>query len=152
MHLSLNGKRAVVCGSTSGVGLAIVIALADAGAEVVVNGRCQERVDAALRAVRERLPRARIIGIAADLDDAQGLRTLIERVPHTDILVDTLGLGVPLWRDYAVGMAERRWGRVVLRAGGERLAAAGVSVHPLPWGAADAVAAQVVALARSEVG
>ncbi len=152
MHLSLNGKRAVVCGSTSGAGLAIAIALADAGAEVVVNGRCQERVDAALRAVRERLPRARIIGIAADLANAQGLRTLIERVPHTDILVDTLGLGVPLWRDYAAGMAERRWGRVILRAGGERLAATGVSVHPLPRGVAETVASQVVALACEGAG
>ncbi|WP_313431731.1 SDR family NAD(P)-dependent oxidoreductase, partial [Pseudomonas sp.] len=67
MHISLNGKRAIVSGSTAGIGLAIAIGLAEAGAEVVLNGRTQARVDEALKMVRERLPQARIIGIAADL-------------------------------------------------------------------------------------
>ncbi|MFV7435421.1 SDR family NAD(P)-dependent oxidoreductase, partial [Pseudomonas shirazica] len=56
MHISLNGKRAIVSGSTAGIGLAIAIGLAEAGAEVVLNGRTQARVEEALKVVRERLP------------------------------------------------------------------------------------------------
>ena len=137
MHISLNGKRAIVSGSTAGIGLAIAIGLAEAGAEVVLNGRTQSRVDEALNAVRERLPQARIIGIAADLGTQEGAQKLFDQVPHTDILVNNLGIFEPkpffeiededwqrffdvnvlsavrLSRHYARGMAERKWGRVV---------------------------------------
>lgn len=149
MHLALNGKRAVVCGATSGVGLAIAIGLAGAGVEVVLNGRSQAAVDAALRAVREQLPKARIIGIALDLVTEGGAWALIERVPHTDILVDTLGVGDALWRHYAVGMAERCWGQVILPADSALPALAEVAVHGVPMGSPAEVAAQVVLLASS---
>ena len=48
MNLGLQGKLAVVSGSTAGIGLAIAAALAAEGAKVVVNGRTQTRVDAAI--------------------------------------------------------------------------------------------------------
>ncbi|MDU9390570.1 SDR family NAD(P)-dependent oxidoreductase [Pseudomonas japonica] len=137
MHISLNGKRAIVSGSTAGIGLAIAIGLADAGAEVVLNGRTQARVDQALKQVRERVPAARIIGVAADLGTAAGARRLFDLVPQTDILVNNLGIFEPkgffeisdeewqrffdvnvlsavrLSRHYAQGMKERDWGRVL---------------------------------------
>ena len=137
MHISLNGKRAIVSGSTAGIGLAIAIGLAEAGAEVVLNGRTQARVDEALKVVRERLPQSRIIGIAADLGTRAGAQTLFKQVPHTDILVNNLGIFEPkgffeisdedwqrffevnvlsavrLSRHYAPGMQERNWGRVL---------------------------------------
>ena len=47
MDLQLNGKTAVVTGSTAGIGLAIASLLAREGATVVINGRTQERVDEA---------------------------------------------------------------------------------------------------------
>lgn len=144
MHLALNGKRAVVCGATSGVGLATAIGLAGAGVEVVLIGRSQMAVDAALKAVREQLPKARIIGIALDLATEAGTRTLIERVPHTDILIDTLGVGEVLWRHYIVGMAERGWGQVILPADSALSDLAEVAVHGLPKGSPAEVAAQVV--------
>lgn len=137
MHISLNGKRAIVSGSTAGIGLAIATGLAEAGAEVVINGRTRERVDQALKQVRERVPAARIIGVAADLGTAEGAQALFEQVPHTDILVNNLGIFEPkgffeisdedwlrfyevnvlsavrLSRHYARDMAERKWGRVL---------------------------------------
>ncbi|MBF8781819.1 SDR family oxidoreductase [Pseudomonas fulva] len=137
MHISLNGKRAIVSGSTGGIGLAIATGLADAGAEVVLNGRTRARVDEALKRVRDRVPAARIIGVAADLGTAAGAETLFAQVPHTDILVNNLGIFEPkpffeicdqdwqrffdvnvmsavrLSRHYAQGMAERKWGRVL---------------------------------------
>jgi NADP-dependent 3-hydroxy acid dehydrogenase YdfG len=61
MNLQLEGKKALVTGSTAGIGLAIATALAKEGADVVVNGRTQQRVDEALRKTGARH------GIAADL-------------------------------------------------------------------------------------
>ena len=53
MDLQLRNKRAIVTGSTAGIGFATAIALAKEGAAVVVNGRTQQRVDAAVARVRE---------------------------------------------------------------------------------------------------
>ena len=55
MDLGLRDKLAVVSGSTAGIGLAIAGALAAEGAKVVVNGRTKARVDAALKAIQERV-------------------------------------------------------------------------------------------------
>ena len=52
MDLQLRGKRALVTGSTAGIGLAIAEALLREGASVVINGRTQERVGAALAGLR----------------------------------------------------------------------------------------------------
>ena len=52
MNLGLQGKLGVVSGSTAGIGLAIAAALAAEGAKVVVNGRTQARVDAALKTIQ----------------------------------------------------------------------------------------------------
>ncbi|MFG0635030.1 SDR family NAD(P)-dependent oxidoreductase [Pseudomonas sp. xss_2] len=162
MHLPLNGKRAIVTASTTGLGLAIVIGLVQAGAEVVLNGRSQAHVDEAFRQVREALPAARIIGVAADLSTDQGTQTLIERVPHTDILVNGLAVvqacATSLARHYAQGMVARNWGRLVflcaerelktlVRGMGETLASTGVRVDAVVPGVAEQVATRVVDLA-----
>ncbi|HDS1738040.1 MULTISPECIES: SDR family NAD(P)-dependent oxidoreductase [Pseudomonas] len=167
MPISLNGKRAIVSGSTAGAGLAIAISLVEAGAEVVLNGRTQARVDEALRRVREKLPAARIIGIAADLSTEQGTQTLIERMPHTDILVNNLGifhanpsLAAQLSAHYAEGMAQRKWGRLVFLCAGstmlavanrlaETLADSGLRVESLLAGPSTAL--KVVELALGQI-
>ncbi|UVM21109.1 SDR family NAD(P)-dependent oxidoreductase [Pseudomonas wadenswilerensis] len=137
MNISLHGKRAIVSGSTAGIGLAIAIGLAESGADVVINGRSQERVDQALEHIRLKLPGARVSGLAADLGCAEGAARLFAEVPQTDILVNNLGIFEPkgffeltdedwqlffevnvmsavrLARHYAPGMAERGWGRVL---------------------------------------
>ncbi|KQZ62829.1 MULTISPECIES: SDR family oxidoreductase [unclassified Lysobacter] len=137
MTATLSGSTAVVTGSTAGIGYAIAEELARAGAAVVVNGRSQARVDAALASLRATLPDAQLRGVAADLASAQGAAEFIAAVPQTDILINNLGIFVPtdfadiadeewqrLWdanvmsgvrlsRHYFGGMLERNRGRVV---------------------------------------
>jgi NAD(P)-dependent dehydrogenase (short-subunit alcohol dehydrogenase family) len=92
MDLKLVGKRAVVTGSTAGIGLAIAADLAREGAEVVVNGRTAARVEAALASLKRELPQARLLGVAADLSSAEGTDVLIGKVASADILVNNLGI------------------------------------------------------------
>jgi NAD(P)-dependent dehydrogenase (short-subunit alcohol dehydrogenase family) len=136
MRIDLSGKRAVISGSTLGIGFAIAKGLAEAGANVVINGRSEKSVKAA----KERLAAAypgKIEGIAADLATAEGVATFVAKVPETDILVNNLGIfepkpfeeiadadwlrffetnvmsGVRLSRAYVPGMRKKDWGRIV---------------------------------------
>ncbi|WP_323991124.1 MULTISPECIES: SDR family NAD(P)-dependent oxidoreductase [Nguyenibacter] len=137
MKIDLTGKTAIVTGSTAGIGLAIVAALAETGAEIVVNGRGQDRVDAAIAHVRAHVPAARLRGVAGDLGSESGADSFVRQVPQADILVNNLGIfeqgdfletpdadwqrffdvnvmsGVRLTRHYLPGMVGRQWGRVV---------------------------------------
>ena len=65
MDLQLRDKRALVTGSTAGIGFAIAAELAREGARVVVNGRTDRRVDEARRRIEERHPDAQVTGVAA---------------------------------------------------------------------------------------
>lgn len=136
MDLQLGGKRAVVTGSTAGIGLAAATALAREAASVVVNGRSEERVARAVERVQAEA-NGEVLGVAADLGSAEGVAELARRVPETDILVNNLGVfepkdfgeisdedwfrffetnvmsGVRLARHYLPGMKERDWGRVL---------------------------------------
>ncbi|MGF6495236.1 NAD(P)-dependent dehydrogenase (short-subunit alcohol dehydrogenase family) [Luteibacter sp. 621] len=136
MNIDLSKRSAIVTGSTAGIGLAIAQGLAAAGASVVVTGRTQARVDAAIADIKKAVPNAKLSGVAADLGTAEGAAALIKAVPNTDILVNNLGIfepkpffeiqddewtrffevnvnsGVRLSRHYAKGMADRGWGRV----------------------------------------
>jgi NAD(P)-dependent dehydrogenase (short-subunit alcohol dehydrogenase family) len=137
MDLGITGKRALVTGSTAGIGFAAARALAREGAMVVVNGRSRTRVDAAVDALRRELPHAHIGGVAADLGTAAGCAELIDQAPDVDILVNNVGIfepkpfeaipdedwlrffevnvlsGVRLTRHYLPCMRARNWGRVV---------------------------------------
>ena len=131
MDLQLNGKTALVTGSTAGIGLAIAQALAKEGAAVIVNGRTEQRVRAAIQIS------GAAYGVAADLTTEAGAGKLIAQFPHVDILVNNLGIfepkpfhqisdddwrrffevnvlsGVRLSRHYSVLMKENNWGRIV---------------------------------------
>jgi NAD(P)-dependent dehydrogenase (short-subunit alcohol dehydrogenase family) len=137
MDLQLAGKRAVVSGSTAGIGYAIAAALAREGATVVVNGRTQARVDRAVGRIRAEQAGATVDGVACDLGTRAGTDKLIKAVPRADILVNNLGIfepksfgdipdedwirffevnvlsGVRLSRHYLPGMVAQKWGRVV---------------------------------------
>jgi len=91
MNLQLEGKRALVSGSTAGIGYAIARRLAAEGAQVVVNGRTDARVAAALKAIRRDSPAARLEGLVADLSRADTAAAACERFPQMDILVNNLG-------------------------------------------------------------
>jgi NAD(P)-dependent dehydrogenase (short-subunit alcohol dehydrogenase family) len=137
MDLQLEGKRALVTGSTAGIGFAIAKGLAKEGASVIVNGRSTKRVDEALTALNKAGVSGNLEGLAADLGTADGARAAIDRFPEVDILVNNLGIfetksfesitdadwlhifevnilsGVRLSRHYLPGMKRRNWGRIV---------------------------------------
>jgi NAD(P)-dependent dehydrogenase (short-subunit alcohol dehydrogenase family) len=135
MDLRLDGKRALVTGSTAGIGFAIAEGLAREGAEVIVNGRRAERVAKAVGALAQDGRRA--VGIAADLGTAAGAATLAEEAGKVDILVNNVGIfapvpfvditdadwqeifdvnvmsGVRLSRALLPDMVARKWGRII---------------------------------------
>src|SRR5512144_2307822 len=92
MDLQLNGKRALITGSTAGIGYAIARGLAAEGAHVVITGRTPASVEGALARLRKELPRASAEGVAADCASAQGAEQVFARVPEADILVNNLGI------------------------------------------------------------
>src|SRR6185312_11125707 len=72
LDLGLENKRALVTGSTAGIGLATARLLAAEGAIVTVNGRTERRVSAAMDLIRQHVRAARLDGVAADLSTATG--------------------------------------------------------------------------------
>jgi len=137
MKIDLSGKTALVTGSTSGIGHATAKGLAAAGATVVVNGRAQGKVDAAVATIAKAVPDAKVRGVAADVSTAAGCKTLVTALPEVDILINNAGIfepkeffdipdddwsrffevnvmsGVRLSRAYMPVMLKRNWGRVV---------------------------------------
>ncbi|MET7617974.1 SDR family oxidoreductase [Streptomyces sp. NPDC005408] len=136
MHLDLSGRTAIVTGSSQGIGLAIAVGLAQAGARTVLTGRGDERLLQAANHLAGAAPGAEVVTVRCDLATAEGAELLHAGVPDTDILVNNLGIFGPTpalditdeqWREYfdtnvlsAVrliraylpGMAERGWGRI----------------------------------------
>jgi NAD(P)-dependent dehydrogenase (short-subunit alcohol dehydrogenase family) len=137
MQIDLHGKRAIVTGSTAGIGFAIARGLAETGAAVVLNGRSESSVEAARKRLMQALPQAKVEAVAADLGTAEGVKAFVKRVGDADILVNNLGIfepkpfveitdadwhrffdinvmsGVRLSRHYLPAMVKRDWGRIV---------------------------------------
>lgn len=134
MNIDFTGRRVLISGSTSGIGLAAAQGFAAAGALVVINGRSEAGLSRAL----DRLPNAQ--GFAGDLSTTEGCAALVAAHPAFDVVVNNLGIfgpqdffdtpdaewarffdanvmsGVRLSRAYAPGMVERGWGRIVFIA------------------------------------
>ena len=107
------------------------------GAGVVINGRSQGKVDAAIDAIGKSVPGAKVRGVAADVSTAKGCLALLAALPDVDILINNAGIfepkdffdipdedwsrfyevnvmsGVRLSRAYMPGMLKRNWGRIV---------------------------------------
>src|SRR5271156_3987911 len=92
MDLQLTNKKALVTGSTAGIGFAIASLLAQEGASVIVNGRSEPRVEEAVRRIRKAKNDAQVTGMAADLGTKQGVDLLTSKIPTLDILVNNLGI------------------------------------------------------------
>ena len=93
MDLSLDGKLALVSGSTAGIGFAIAAALAQEGARVIINGRAQASVDAVVAQLRS--AGGDVLGFAGDLSKADVADALARRYPNVEILVNNLGIFEP---------------------------------------------------------
>src|SRR5690349_11582236 len=92
MRIDLTGRRALVSGSSQGIGQAIATELARAGASVVVNGRDQGKTEKAAEAIAKEVPSAELIPVGADLATAEGAESLKARAGELDILVNNLGI------------------------------------------------------------
>jgi NAD(P)-dependent dehydrogenase (short-subunit alcohol dehydrogenase family) len=136
MDLELNGKRALVTGSTAGIGAAIAAELAREGARVIVNGRLPAAVEKAVATLKAESG-GEVIGFAGDLGAAAPIEDLVRRHPEVDILVNNLGIfepkpfeeipdadwmrffevnvlsGVRLSRAYLPAMKRLNWGRII---------------------------------------
>ncbi|MEV0073860.1 SDR family oxidoreductase [Amycolatopsis sp. NPDC050768] len=137
MKLDLDGRTALVTGSTQGIGAAIAAGLAKAGARVVVNGRGDAGVAQAIGELENQVPGGEFVAGAGDVTTDEGARQVLDRAGRVDVLVNNLGIfgaQEPLeitddeWRRYfevnvlaAVrlprltlpAMTEQGWGRVL---------------------------------------
>ena len=153
MDLRISGKTAVVSGSTAGIGFAIASEMAREGASVVINGRSQAGVDAAVARLRSLPGDVRVRGVAADLSSAAGCQVLFDACPQADILINNLGIfdlkpfaaiaddewlrffdinvmsGVRLARHYLPAMQAANWGRVVFISSESGINTPGEMVH-----------------------
>jgi NAD(P)-dependent dehydrogenase (short-subunit alcohol dehydrogenase family) len=153
MDLQLSGNRALVTGSTAGIGYAIAVELAREGAIVIVNGRTPERVATAVERIRTEVAGADVSGVAADLGTAYGVESLLRQCPKADILVNNLGIfdpvpfedipdaewqrffeinvmsGVRLSRHYLPRMKAADWGRIVFISSESGINPPGEMVH-----------------------
>jgi len=135
MDLNLNGKTAIVTGSTAGIGLAIAKRLSAEGVAVTITGRNSAKLEAAASEIG-----GSVNPVLADPATAEGAAVLIAAVPDTDILVNNLGIyeakdfadiqdedwhhifevnvvsGARLSRHYFPRMLQKNWGRVLFIA------------------------------------
>src|SRR5258708_3843028 len=137
MDLELSGKSALVTGSTGGIGVAIARGLAREGARVIITGRTEKRVNAAIDAIKKKHGSAEIEGFVGDLSLAEVAARLTEVYSDLDILINNLGIfepkpfveitdqewmhffevnvlsGVRLSRFYLPRMLKKDWGRII---------------------------------------
>jgi 3-oxoacyl-[acyl-carrier protein] reductase len=96
MDLGIAGRKAIVCASSRGLGFACAKALAEAGCEVVINGRNEAQLAAAAAALKK--TGAKVIPVAADVASPDGQKALFAACSEPDILVNN-NAGPP-FRDF----------------------------------------------------
>ena len=136
MDLGIQGKKALLAASTSGLGLACATALAREGCIVYINGRDAERLNTAQQHIAHSTG-VQAIPVQADINTPEGRDALIQACPHADILINNnagpppgtladwdhaawisaleanLLAPVMLIRALLPGMRSRRFGRIV---------------------------------------
>lgn len=137
MDLKLNGRVALVTGSTSGIGAAIAKTLLEEGATVLINGRDESRTAAAAERLSQHGDAHPAAGDASTAEGAEQIAAGARKVGDVDILVNNAGIftpkpffeiadddwthmfnvnvmsGVRMSRLLAPGMRDRGWGRIV---------------------------------------
>src|SRR5260370_11392818 len=137
MDLGLAGKKALISGSTAGIGFAIASRLAAEQSEVIISGRTEQRVDRAIQEIKRQVPGARVSEIPGDLSRPEVALAVTDRFPDLDIVVNNLGIfevrpfpeisdeewervlqtnlfsGIRLGRYYLPRMLSRNQGRII---------------------------------------
>jgi NAD(P)-dependent dehydrogenase (short-subunit alcohol dehydrogenase family) len=137
MDLGLAGKKALISGSTAGIGFAIASRLAAEQSEVIISGRMDERVNRAIQELKRQVPGARVSGIPGDLSRPEVALAVTDRFPDLDVVVNNLGIfevrpfpeisdeewervlqanlfsGIRLGRYYLPRMLSRNQGRII---------------------------------------
>ncbi len=137
MDYLLRNKKALVTGSTSGIGFAIATLLAQEGATVIINGRTNASVEKGIKQIRDENPSAAVTGFAADFTDKKSVDLLLAEIREVDILVNNVGIftsqsfentqdqdwynlfevnvmsGVRLARQLMPAMHANGWGRII---------------------------------------
>ena len=137
MNLDLTGKRALVTGSSRGIGFATVLGLADMGATVLINGRTKESTEAAIMKAKAAKPKGRFEQAGGDLATLDGANAVIAASRDLDVLVNNMSIydvkafqditdadwqtyfdtnvmsGLRLTRHFLPKMLAKNWGRVV---------------------------------------
>ena len=97
MDLGIAGRKAIVCASSRGLGKACARALAEAGCEVIINGRDAKTLNATAAELSQ-ITGAKVIAVAADVATPDGQKALLAACPQPDILINN-NAGPPL-RDF----------------------------------------------------
>ncbi|MDT3400959.1 SDR family NAD(P)-dependent oxidoreductase [Mucilaginibacter terrae] len=137
MDLQLKNKKALISGSTAGIGYAIALQLAKEGAEVIINGRTTERVEKAVAEIKLESGNNSVSGYTADLTNAEEIKSLVNHIPMVDILINNVAVfepkafldikdedwarfyeinvmsGIRLSRAYFGKMLNNNWGRII---------------------------------------
>jgi NAD(P)-dependent dehydrogenase (short-subunit alcohol dehydrogenase family) len=137
MDLGLKDKKVLITGSSKGIGLAAAEVFLREGARVWINARTQNSVNSALTSLKRVFPDASVQGIVSDVATENGLQSIVNALPHVDVLVNNAGIfrpesffdipreswlqmfevnvlsGARLTQKYLPGMLSRNWGRVI---------------------------------------
>lgn len=137
MDLQLKNKTALITGSTAGIGLATARKLLEEGANVIITGRSNERIQTTIQQLKAALPDASVSGVAVDFSRKSDVDNVLDKVPEVDILINNAGIfepkafvdipdedwfrffevnvmsGVRLARHYFPQMLAKNWGRIL---------------------------------------
>jgi NAD(P)-dependent dehydrogenase (short-subunit alcohol dehydrogenase family) len=138
MNMRLDGKLALITGSSRGIGLSTARGLAQLGAEIILNGKDSSSLHESKELIQSEAKEAKVSVIAENIASASGCQTVIDSFPEVDILVNNMAIfqikpffelsdddwagmfeanvmsGIRLTRHYLNRMIENKdWGRVV---------------------------------------
>lgn len=90
MDLGISGRKAIVCASSRGLGRGCAFALAEAGCDIVLNGRDEKVLASTAEELMSRF-QVQVTSVAADVSTQDGQKALLDACPQPDILINNNG-------------------------------------------------------------